>query len=100
MRRIEKVFECTINSDLKCTMHRCFNGSCHQFTLVKNSLHESKISSENTCNFYINIVEKLGLGFINTSTSLHANPLAWSPGQVKLDSDKRKSWKNLFEYKI
>jgi hypothetical protein len=29
--------------------------------------------------------------------SLHANPLAWSLGQVKLDSDKWKLWKNLLE---
>ena len=29
--------------------------------------------------------------------SLHANPLAWHLGQVKLDSDKWKLWKNLFE---
>jgi len=28
--------------------------------------------------------------------SLRANPLAWSPGQVKLDSDKWKLLKNLF----
>jgi len=30
--------------------------------------------------------------------SLHANPLAWSLGQVKLDSDKWKLWKNLLEW--
>ena len=29
--------------------------------------------------------------------SLHANPLARSPGQVKLDSDKWQLWKNLLE---
>jgi len=29
----------------------------------------------------------------NTKTSLLANPLARSPGQVKLDSDKWKLWK-------
>ena len=29
--------------------------------------------------------------------TLHANPLAQSPGQVKQDSDKWKLWKNLFE---
>jgi hypothetical protein len=29
--------------------------------------------------------------------SLRANPLARSPGQVKLDPDKWKLWKNLFE---
>ena len=30
--------------------------------------------------------------------SLLANPLAQSPGQVKLNSDKWKLWKNLFEW--
>jgi hypothetical protein len=30
-------------------------------------------------------------------SSLHTNSLARSPGQVKLDSDKWKLWKNLFE---
>ena len=30
-------------------------------------------------------------------SSLRANPLARSPGQVKLDSDKKKLRKNLFE---
>ena len=30
--------------------------------------------------------------------SLLANPLAQSPEQVKLDSDKWKLWKNLFEW--
>jgi len=30
--------------------------------------------------------------------NIHANPLARSTGQVKLDSDKWKLWKNLFEY--
>jgi len=29
--------------------------------------------------------------------SLHANTLARRPGQVKLDSNKWKLWKNLFE---
>jgi hypothetical protein len=29
--------------------------------------------------------------------TLHANPIAQSPGQVKQDSDKWKLWKNLFE---
>jgi hypothetical protein len=29
--------------------------------------------------------------------SLCTNPLAWSLWQVKLDSDKWKLWKNLFE---
>ena len=33
----------------------------------------------------------------NNLFSLHANPLARSPGQVKLDSDKWKLWENLFE---
>ena len=31
------------------------------------------------------------------TSSLRANPLAWSLGQVKLDLDKWKLWKNLFE---
>ena len=31
-------------------------------------------------------------------SSLRANPLARSPGKVKLDSDKWKLWKNLFEW--
>jgi hypothetical protein len=30
--------------------------------------------------------------------SLRTNPLAWSPGHVKLDSDKLKLWKNWFEW--
>jgi len=33
----------------------------------------------------------------NQFSSLLANPLAQSQGQVKLDSDKWKLWKNLFQ---
>ena len=36
--------------------------------------------------------------YIMAVSSLHANPNARSPGQVKLDSDKWKLWQNLFEW--
>ena len=36
--------------------------------------------------------------WIGTKYSFRTNSLARSPGQEKLDSDKWKLWKNLFEY--
>jgi hypothetical protein len=67
-------------------------------TFVLNALWEEACHIENGSSFHSFGPEYVKV-FLKSSVycSLHANPLARSLEQVKLDLDKWKLWKNLFE---